>query len=277
MAEIATDGDHRFSPLGEGDDTISCPKCRIPPPFPGQLSPQGRQVPGPAVVLPDSRRPREPGFADEARIHRRDHLRQSADRDPAARRQYLGPPPRAGAVDWLAAEPADRARDRQSPLAEALRPRHRRDARELRQDGRAADPSGAARLDGRRVHEPRLEHQADQQADDDVGGLPDGLRVRGRRQFGERPGESLSVALPAAAARGRDRPRQHARGRRQHQPGRWRRTDLSVHPARHPGRPVSAASGRTRRKVRRPGAAASTSIGAGRCRTRCSTPSTIPT
>jgi mono/diheme cytochrome c family protein len=35
MAEIATDGDHRFSPLGEGDDTISCPKCRIPPPFPG--------------------------------------------------------------------------------------------------------------------------------------------------------------------------------------------------------------------------------------------------
>lgn len=35
MAEIATDGDHRFSPLGEGDDTVSCPKCRIPPPFPG--------------------------------------------------------------------------------------------------------------------------------------------------------------------------------------------------------------------------------------------------
>ena len=35
IAEIATDGDHRFSPLGEGDDTISCPKCRIPPPFPG--------------------------------------------------------------------------------------------------------------------------------------------------------------------------------------------------------------------------------------------------
>lgn len=35
MAAIATDGDHRFSPLGEGDDIISCPKCRIPPPFPG--------------------------------------------------------------------------------------------------------------------------------------------------------------------------------------------------------------------------------------------------
>ena len=37
IAEIATDGDHRFSPLGEGDDTISCPKCRIPPPFPGSF------------------------------------------------------------------------------------------------------------------------------------------------------------------------------------------------------------------------------------------------
>ncbi len=35
MAEIATDGDHRFSPLGEGDNIVSCPKCRIPPPFPG--------------------------------------------------------------------------------------------------------------------------------------------------------------------------------------------------------------------------------------------------
>jgi Protein of unknown function (DUF1553)/Protein of unknown function (DUF1549)/Planctomycete cytochrome C len=35
MAEIATDGDHRFSPLGEGDNVVSCPKCRIPPPFPG--------------------------------------------------------------------------------------------------------------------------------------------------------------------------------------------------------------------------------------------------
>jgi hypothetical protein len=35
MADIATDGDHRFSPLGEGDEVVSCPKCRIPPPFPG--------------------------------------------------------------------------------------------------------------------------------------------------------------------------------------------------------------------------------------------------
>ena len=35
MAEIATDGDYRSSPLGEGDDTVSCPKCRIPIPGAG--------------------------------------------------------------------------------------------------------------------------------------------------------------------------------------------------------------------------------------------------
>ena len=144
-------------------------------------------------------------------LHRRHHVRQSADRDSAGRRPHVGPPARAGRVDCVAAEPADRARDRQSPLAEAFRPRHRRDARELRQDGRAADPSGAARLAGRRVHEPRLEHQADQQADDDVGGLPDGVALRGCRRREERSGEPLPVAVPPAAARRRDRARQHAR------------------------------------------------------------------
>ncbi len=35
IAEIVTDGDYRSSPLGEGDDTISCPKCRIPIPGAG--------------------------------------------------------------------------------------------------------------------------------------------------------------------------------------------------------------------------------------------------
>src|SRR5262245_15386906 len=35
MAEIATDGDYRSTPLGEGDDTVSCPKCRIPDPDAG--------------------------------------------------------------------------------------------------------------------------------------------------------------------------------------------------------------------------------------------------
>jgi hypothetical protein len=31
MAEIVTDGDWRFKPNGNGDETIGCPKCRIPP------------------------------------------------------------------------------------------------------------------------------------------------------------------------------------------------------------------------------------------------------
>ena len=31
MAEIVTDGDWRFAPNGRGDETIGCPKCRIPP------------------------------------------------------------------------------------------------------------------------------------------------------------------------------------------------------------------------------------------------------
>ena len=41
MAEIVTDGDYRFSPLGEGDEVVSCPKCRIPPPFPGSYLHKG--------------------------------------------------------------------------------------------------------------------------------------------------------------------------------------------------------------------------------------------
>jgi hypothetical protein len=68
MAEIATDGDHRFSPLGEGDDTISCPKCRIPPPFPGSyLHTDGKYEVPPSYFLirgdPESRGSQmKPGF-----------------------------------------------------------------------------------------------------------------------------------------------------------------------------------------------------------------------
>ncbi len=68
MAEIATDGDHRFSPLGEGDDTVSCPKCRIPPPFPGSyLHKDGKYQVPPSYFLvrgdPESRGSlMKPGF-----------------------------------------------------------------------------------------------------------------------------------------------------------------------------------------------------------------------
>ena len=73
MAEIVTDGDYRFSPLGEGDEVVSCPKCRIPPPFPGSFLHEG---PGRYEVPPsyflirgdvESRGPRmTPGFVQVA-------------------------------------------------------------------------------------------------------------------------------------------------------------------------------------------------------------------
>jgi hypothetical protein len=73
MAEIVTDGDYRFSPLGEGDEVVSCPKCRIPPPFPGSYLHKGSgayQVP-PSYFLvrgdPESRGPEmAPGFVQVA-------------------------------------------------------------------------------------------------------------------------------------------------------------------------------------------------------------------
>jgi hypothetical protein len=73
MAEIATDGDHRFSPLGEGDEVVSCPKCRIPPPFPGSYLHKGpaRYETPPSYFLirgdVESRGPQmEPGFVQVA-------------------------------------------------------------------------------------------------------------------------------------------------------------------------------------------------------------------
>jgi len=71
MAEIATDGDYRSAPLGEGDDTVSCPKCRIPVPGAGPYVHRG---PGRYEVPPsyflirgdaDSHGPQmQPGFID---------------------------------------------------------------------------------------------------------------------------------------------------------------------------------------------------------------------
>jgi hypothetical protein len=52
MAEIATDGDWRFTPMGEGDDTISCPKCRIMPENGSFLhTGPGKYVPPPSYFL----------------------------------------------------------------------------------------------------------------------------------------------------------------------------------------------------------------------------------
>jgi hypothetical protein len=77
MAEIVTDGDYRFSPLGEGDDVVSCPKCRIPPPFPGSYLHKGtgRYETPPSYLLvrgdPESRGAQmQPGFVEVATVGR---------------------------------------------------------------------------------------------------------------------------------------------------------------------------------------------------------------
>jgi len=49
MAEIVTDGDYRFSPMGEGDEIVGCPECRIPPDEPGTFLHEG---PGPYRTPP---------------------------------------------------------------------------------------------------------------------------------------------------------------------------------------------------------------------------------
>ena len=152
-------------------------------------------------------------------------------------------------------------------LAEPLRPRHRRDARELRQDGRAADASGAARLAGGRVHEPRLEHQADQQADDDVRGLPDGLGLRARAATRR---AIRRTATCGASARSGSTPRSCATAC-------WPSAATSIwrsaasrssrsSPKDILDRAVPRQVGEHARRARRPGGAASTSIAGGRCR-----------
>jgi mono/diheme cytochrome c family protein len=71
MAEIATDGDYRSAPLGEGDDTISCPKCRVPVPGAGpylHTGPGRYEVPPSYFLIrgdPDSHGSQmTPGFVD---------------------------------------------------------------------------------------------------------------------------------------------------------------------------------------------------------------------
>jgi Protein of unknown function (DUF1553)/Protein of unknown function (DUF1549)/Planctomycete cytochrome C len=75
MAEIITDGDWRFYPNGNGDETIGCPKCRLPPADKpnGTLLHEGpgKYVPPPTHFLirgdPDSRGSlMQPGFLQVA-------------------------------------------------------------------------------------------------------------------------------------------------------------------------------------------------------------------
>ncbi len=80
MAEIATDGDYRSSPLGEGRrhhqlSQVPHPGARRRP-VPASGS---RALPGAAFLVPHSRRRGKPRIADDAGLHRRHHVRQPAD------------------------------------------------------------------------------------------------------------------------------------------------------------------------------------------------------
>ena len=71
MAEIVTDGDYRFQPLGLGDNVVSCPKCRIPPAESGSYihkGPEPYKVPPSYFLIRgdvESKGPQmKPGFID---------------------------------------------------------------------------------------------------------------------------------------------------------------------------------------------------------------------
>ncbi len=202
MAEIITDGDWRFYPNGRGDETIGCPKCRLPPPDKpnGTLLHEGpgKYVPPPTHFLirgdPDSKGSlMQPGFIQVAMHGEHPIEIPRPDGRTSGRRLAL--------AEWIAsdAESADRASDCQSGLESSLWARDRRDGRQLRQDGRAADSSRAARLARGRVHEARLELEAAPSPHHDVRGVSDVVRLRSRRQFDQRSDEPSAVALPSAA------------------------------------------------------------------------------
>ena len=95
-----------FIRTGSGDETIGCPKCRLPPPDKpnGTLLHEGpgKYVPPPTHFLirgdPDSKGSlMQPGFLQVA------HARRASDGNSAAGRTDVGPPPRAGRVDRVAA------------------------------------------------------------------------------------------------------------------------------------------------------------------------------
>ena len=100
IAEIVTDGDHRFSPLGKGDDVVSCPKCRIPPDFPGNYlhTGPGKYVTPPSYFLirgdPNSKGSlMQPGFVTVATVGNPPVEIPPADGKTSGRRRAL--------AEWL--------------------------------------------------------------------------------------------------------------------------------------------------------------------------------
>jgi hypothetical protein len=103
MAEIVTDGDYRFSPMGPGDESIGCPKCRIPPDFPGSylFTGPGQYVTPPSYFLirgdPNSKGSlMQPGFVGVATIGNPPTALPPSDGRTSGRRRAL--------AEWLGSE-----------------------------------------------------------------------------------------------------------------------------------------------------------------------------
>ena len=202
----------------------------------------------------------------------------------AAGREVELAPPRLRRVADVEGESAHRAGDGQPALAAPLRRRHRPHAEQLRQDGRAAVASGAARLAGARVHRSRLEPEADAPADVDVARLSDGerrhpgQRQRSIRRTGCSGARRASGSRPKIDSR-RDPGRDAARSIARSAARRSSRTSIRISSRRARGAPGAASPTTTRR----PGGAASTCSSSAASAIRCSrrsisrTSSTRPT
>ena len=110
MAEIVTDGDWRFTPDREGDDRVSCPKCRVPPvdkPNGTFLhNGEGRYEVPPSHFLikgdPQSKGSlMKPGFIEVATIG------DPPTEIPRPDWPHVGSTSRSRSMDWFAPEPAD--------------------------------------------------------------------------------------------------------------------------------------------------------------------------
>ena len=157
-------------------------------------SPRARRGRRQPALRPRGARPARRGRPSRARPRA---LRRDVRIDRVGQR-----PSRAGRLARLARESADRPRDREPGLAAPVRPRARAHARQLRRRRPAAEPSGAARHPGRRLHDRRL---VDQEADPPDRAQP-GLRARlGPRsaQLRGRPRQRPRLADEQAPAGGR--------------------------------------------------------------------------
>ena len=117
----------------------------------------------------------------------------------------------AGGVDHAARSSPDRPGDRQPGLAASLRPGNRGDPLELRDPGRAAEPSRAPRLARGPAGRQRLVDQGPASPDLALADLP-AFQRRRCTERDDRPRESLVLAVRAPPAGRRIDPGRDARG-----------------------------------------------------------------